>query len=240
METRGMTQLGLGMYTLAEAARLIHSDRRSIKRWLYGYGYLSGQGEERVRRNVMPLWTPQYQGEDFDEPVIGFRDLLELRVVREFVRRGVPLLVVRRCLNAAAEMFGVDYPLTAQRFVTDGQTIYQEALRATEDEPEMLDLKTRQYAFREIIKDSLYAGIEYDGGVARRWYPEPRNRAVVVDPAVQFGHPVLEEAGIPTASLYASYLAEDKDKGAVARLFEIAPRQVDVAVRFEEHLRLAA
>ena len=32
-----MTQLGLGMYTLADAARLIHGDRRAIKRSLYGY-----------------------------------------------------------------------------------------------------------------------------------------------------------------------------------------------------------
>ncbi len=129
-----------------------------------------------------------------------------------------------------------------RRFVTDGATIYQEALRAgaADDEPEMLDLRTRQYAFREIIKDSLYTGIEYDGGFARRWYPEPRSRAVVIDPVVQFGHPVVEESGIPTASLYASYLAEEKNKAVVARLFEITPKQVESAVRFEEKLLQAA
>jgi hypothetical protein len=142
------------MYTLADAARLIHGDRRAIKRWLYGYDYASRKGEDRVRRHADPLWAPQYQADDFHENVIGFQDLLELRVVREFVRRGVPLLVVRRCLEAAAEMFGADYPFTTRRFVTDGETIYQEALRAgaADDEAEVLDLRTRQYAFREIIK----------------------------------------------------------------------------------------
>jgi uncharacterized protein (DUF433 family) len=237
-----MTQLGLGMYTLADAARLIRADRRAIKRWLYGYDYASRKGEDRVRRHADPLWSPQYRADDFHENVIGFQDLLELRVVREFVRRGVPLLVVRRCLEAAAEMFGADYPFTTRRFVTDGETIYQEALRAdvADDEAEVLDLRTRQYAFREIIKDSLYAGIEYDDGFARRWYPEPRSRAVVIDPVIQFGHPVVEESGIPTASLYASYLAEDKNKAVVARLFEITPKQVESAVRFEEKLLQAA
>lgn len=237
-----MTQLGLGMYTLADAARLIHGDRRAIKRWLYGYNYSNRKGEDRVHHHADPLWAPQYQVDDFHEKVIGFQDLLEIRVVHEFVRRGVPLLVVRRCLQAAAEMFGADYPLTTRRFVTDGATIYQEALRAgaADDEAEVLDLRTRQYAFREIIKDSLYTGIEYDGSFARRWYPEPRSRAVVVDPVIQFGQPVVEESGIPTASLYASYLAEDRNKTIVARLFEITPKQVESAVRFEEKLLHAA
>lgn len=233
-------QLGLGMYTLADAARLIHGDTRSIQRWLYGYSYRGRKGEASVRRHSNPLWSPQYQSEDFSEKVIGFQDLLELRIVREFVRCGVPLLVVRQCLESAAEMFGADYPFTTRRFVTDGGTIYQEALRAGADEPEVLNLRTRQYAFREIIKDSLYTGIEYVDGFARRWYPEPRNRAVVIDPLVQFGHPIVAESGVPTASLYASYLAEDRNKALVARLFEIAPRQVDAAVRFEEKLRQAA
>lgn len=237
-----MTQLGLGMYTLADAARLIHGDRRAIKRWLYGYDYSSRKGEDRVCRHSDPLWTPQYQADEFHEKVIGFQDLLEIRVVREFVLRGVPLLVVRRCLSAAAAMFDAEYPFTTRRFVTDGETIYQEALRAgsADEEAEVLDLRTRQYAFREIIKDSLYTGIEYDGGFAKRWYPEPRSRAVVVDPTLQFGQPVVEESGIPTASLYASYLAEGKSKAVVARLFEIPPKQVESAVRFEEKLLQAA
>jgi len=237
-----MTQLGLGMYTLVDAARLIHGDRRAIKRWLYGYDYTGHKGERRVRRHAGPLWTPQYQADDFHENVIGFQDLLELRVVREFVRRGVPLLVVRRCLEAATEMFGADYPFTTRRFVTDGETIYQEALRAGADaeDAEVLDLRTRQYAFREIIKDSLYSGIEYDDGFARRWYPEPRSRAVVIDPVVQFGQPMVVESGIPTASLYASFLAEQRNKAMVAKLFEISPKQVESAVRFEEKLRQAA
>jgi uncharacterized protein (DUF433 family) len=111
---------------------------------------------------------------------------------------------------------------------------------AADDEAEVLDLRTRQYAFREIIKNSLYAGIEYEGGFARRWYPEPRSRAVVINPVLQFGQPVIEESGVPTASLYASYLAEDRNKAVVARLFEITPKQVEAAVRFEEKLLQAA
>jgi uncharacterized protein (DUF433 family) len=235
-----MDQLGIGMYTLADAARLIGTERRVISRWLYGYNYVSHKDGKAIRRHSNPLWAPQYDANDLGEKVIGFHDLLELRVVREFIRRGVPLLVIRHCLDTARELFGAEYPLTTRRFVTDGETIFHEAIRLGAEEQEMLNLRTRQYAFREIIKDSLYAGIEYDDGAARRWYPEHRSRAVVVDPAVQFGHPVIEDSGIPTASIYATYLAEDRNRAVVARLFEIGPKQVNVAVRFEEKLRQAA
>lgn len=236
-----MTDLGKGVYTLPDAARLVRADAATIRRWLYGYQYRKTGSERRYTSG--PLWVPQYSGADFDERVIGFRDLMELRIVREFVARGVPLLVVRYCLEAAREMFGGDYPLTRQRFLTDGETVFHEALdvaSATDDGPALLDLRRRQHVFRTIVKDSLYAGIEYDGEVARRWYPEGKRYPVVVDPEVQFGHPVIEQCGVPTAALYAAWLAEGKKRATVARLYEVDARQVDAAVRFEDKLRKAA
>lgn len=232
-----MSPAGIGVYTLATAARLIHADRAAIKRWLFGYDYSRRDGEVRSRHHSDPLWTPQHSAEALGDKVIGFRDLLELRIVREFVEHGVSLLVVRRCLEFARTEFGIaDYPLTSQRFCTDGRTIFREVLKEGQ-EPEILDLRSRQYVIRDIIKPSLYAGIEYDGEMARRWYPEGRDRrSVVVDPDVQFGKPVLEESGVPTEVLYAAYLAEGLDKAVVARIYEVPPRQVEAAVRFEERL----
>lgn len=174
--------------------------------------------------------------------MIGFRNLMEARIVREFVARGVPLIVVRCCLKEARRMFGCEYPLTHQRFLTDGETIFHEVLQAEDlgNEPALVDLRRRQHVFRTIIKDSLYAGIEYDGEVARRWYPDGRSSPVVVDPDVQFGQPIIEQAGVPTAALYAAWLAEGKKRATVAKLYEVDPRHVDAAVRYEEKLRKAA
>jgi uncharacterized protein (DUF433 family) len=232
-----MSQAGIGVYTLAAAARLIHADRGAVKRWLFGYDYTRQHTEGRRQYHADALWTPQHGDAALGEKVIGFRDLLELRIVKAFVQHGVSLLVVRRCLEFARTEFGLtDYPLTSQRFCTDGRTIFREVLRDGQ-EPEILDLRSRQYVIREIIKPSLYSGIEYDGELARRWYPEGRDRkTIVVNPAMQFGKPILEESGVPTEVLYAAYLAEGQDKAAVARIYEILPRQVEAAVRFEERL----
>lgn len=238
-----MSDLGKGVYTLPDAARLVRADVTKIRRWLYGYDYGKGSGEDRRRYHSTPLWEPQYRMDELGERIIGFRDLMELRIVREFVARGVPLIVVRYCLAAARELFGGDYPLTRQRFLTDGETVFHEALdvvSSTEDGPALLDLRKRQHVFRTIVKDSLYAGIEYDGALARRWYPEGKRHAVVVDPEVQFGHPAIEQSGVPTAALYASWLAEGKKRATVAKLYEVDARHVDAAVKFEEKLRQPA
>jgi uncharacterized protein (DUF433 family) len=64
----------------------------------------------------------------------------------------------------------------------------------------------------------------------------PRKKAIVLDPALQFGTPVLSEAGIPTDTIYASYLAEGRDSKAVARIFDIPSKMVDLAVQFEQQL----
>ncbi len=232
----------LGIYTLAEAAHLVRVPTRSINQWLYGYDYARKSADKTIKKHVQPIWTPQYEAEQWGEKVIGFRDLLELRVVREFIQHGVTLAVIRRCFENAKSTFKDSYPLTALRFATDGKTIFADAVRSEAVE-EMMDLHKKQYVFRQIIKPSLYEGIEYDEKNAKRWYPEGKKRDIVIDPDRQFGKPIIADSGIPTAALFASYKAEGADKAAaamVARIFEIPTKSVSAAIRFEEHLLQAA
>jgi uncharacterized protein (DUF433 family) len=227
-----MELIGTGIYSLGQAARLIGAERRAIRRWMLGYEYRY-QGE---KRHSPPLWRTQFRDADLPEPAIGFEDLLELRLVDAFARHGVALQTIRATADAARRLFATEYPLSSKRFLTDEKRVFLEALEQS-GEPRLLDIPRRQFVFREIVRPTLYAGIEYEDERARRWYPMGSDRKVIVlDPAVQFGTPIVEEAGVPTDTLYAAYLAEGRDRGAVARIFDIAPRLVDAAVRYEEKL----
>lgn len=222
--------VGTGIYTLAQAARLARADRRAVRRWMLGYGRKDGD----VRRFSPPLWRAQLADADLNEPSIGFQDLLELRLVNAFVQHGVSLTVIRATVDSAREEFGTAYPLTAKRFRTDGKKIFLEAVARTGEE-KMIDMAKRQFVFSDVIKPSLYAGIEYDDGSARRWYPMGTDqKTVVLDPAKQFGTPIIKGAGIPTDTLYAAYLAEKRDSRMVGRIFDVSPRVVEAAVRFEQ------
>lgn len=231
---------GTGIYTLPEAARLINVPARKIHRWLYGYKFPIGSGEERSQAFSKPLWAPQLSQDEYQAEVIGFNDLLEVRFVSAFVAHGVPLLIVRRCLETARQLFKVDYPMSSGSFKTDGKTIFADVIEQSVKEGALVDLKTRQLAFKSIIHPSLYAGIEYDGKRASKWYPQGKGQHVVLDPSRQFGSPIVDDAGIATNVLFASFLAEGATTQAVvqtSRVYDVPQRLVKAAIRFEQGLK---
>lgn len=227
-----MELLGTGIYPLRQAARLVGVETRAVRRWLLGYG--RKHRGSRVRSE--PLWRTQLEGQELPGEVIGFRDLLELRMVAAFVKHGVDLKVIRATVDAASSSLGSDYPLSNKRFMTDGRRIFLHAMEQTTGNSQLIDLAGRQFVFSEVIKPSLYAGIEYEDGGARRWFPLGSRKTVVLDPGLQFGTPVLVDVAIPTDTIHASFIAEQRDKAMVARIFSITPRMVMAAVEFEEKL----
>lgn len=237
---------GTGIYSIPEASRLIAVPSRDIRRWLFGYHYRKTPGVAESRVDIGPLWTTQLLGEDFEDDVIGFQDLLELRFIREFMRNGVSLRVVRRCLETARDLYGVSHPMSLPKFMTDGRTIYAEAVSEEHLATSMVDLKSKQTVFKDIIRPSLYTGIIYDGDRATKWYPQRfgrRTPPIVIDPQRQFGSPIVEDTGTPTSVVYASYLAEGEDHRAqvvTARVYDMPTKHVEAAVRFEENLQRTA
>lgn len=218
-----MDLTGIGLYTIGEAARFTKAEPREIRRWLHGYTF---KGRDKEEHYSPPLWRTQV-----DHPAgIGFRDLLELKLVKEFVSRGVHLSVIRGSLERARQWFQHDYPLTTQRFLTDGKRVFLEAL---EGERETLtDMAAQQRVITEVIRPALFAGIEFSAdGAARRWFPA-RGKAVVLDPQVGFGAPTLTDYGIRTDTIAAALEAEGS-AARVAQLFNIPRAAVNAAASFE-------
>lgn len=181
-----------------------------------------------------PLWRSQLAGTLDD--AIGFRDLLELRFVREFRKAGVSLQAIRRAAECARELLGADHPFTCQRFQTDGRSIFVTIHEATGDET-LVDIVARQQVFDRIIRPSLYSGIEFGETGADRWFPS-QSKAVVMDPNRSFGQPIVVATGTPTAALYEAVEAEGGDDRMVANIFEVSLEDVRAAVAFEKRIRL--
>jgi hypothetical protein len=205
-----MELTGIGLYTLQEVERLTGAQAREVSRWLFGYKSKVGVSA--------PLWKSQLA--DLDEKVIGFRDLMELRIVKAFRNHDVPLQVIRAAIEGAKAMFGTEYPFTAHRFLTDGKSIFSEALQEHGD-AEMTDLAKRQLVFEHIVRPALYTGIEFAGdGRATRWFPFKHSKVIVLDPEIAFGKPVLTDYGVRTEVVAETFKVE-KDKKTVASLFDI-------------------
>ena len=226
-----MQLTGLGLYTFSEAARLTGITHQELRRWLRGYDGARGDDPRYA-----PLWESELAQADID--ALSFHDLLEVRFVKEFRKLGLSLQTIRAAAKTARELLDSPYPFTCKEFRTDGETIFGGAIDASED-AELLDLRRRQYVFKRIVHPSLYAGIEFGADKrASRWYPIERSKAVVLDPTLAFGKPVVTSAAVRTDVLHDAWLAEGKDKRRVARLYEVPLSAVEAAVRYE--LKLAA
>jgi uncharacterized protein (DUF433 family) len=233
--------LGIGSYSVTEAGRLLRMPTATISRWLRGYSYRQ-DGETRA---MAPLWHPQHPIADDGHLELGFRDLIELRIVYAFIGHGLGLRLIRSCLELARESVGDARPFSTRRFRTDGKTIFlhsiQQAAEPTSATPagreELLDLKRQQYVIGPIIESS-FRDLDLEDDIVSRWRPLAGKASIIIDPQRAFGQPIAAECGVPTIVLVDAMTAEGSAK-RVASLYGAAPREIRDAMRFESQLSAA-
>jgi uncharacterized protein (DUF433 family) len=223
--------IGIGAYTVPEAARLLKIPSVNIRRWIGGYNFQHHDGTRRMP----PLWKSQLPiiGEHLE---LGFRDLIELMFVGEFLKAGLTIQVIRHCLEEAKKVISDHHPFSTRRFKTDGRTIFVEGIRES-GEIQLLDLKKRQYTFKDVIEQS-FKDLDIEDNAVTSWRPFRGRKSIVIDPQRSFGQPIAADFGVPTAVLAQAVLSEGSI-GSVARLYEVPTRVVKDAVAFEHALMAA-
>jgi len=87
--------VGLGLYTRADAVRLLRMTPSRVSRWVMGYSYTPSyapKAERRAQPPVVRARIPRIDG----SILISFLDLMELRVVKALIDRGLSLQHVRQ------------------------------------------------------------------------------------------------------------------------------------------------
>jgi uncharacterized protein (DUF433 family) len=215
--------LGNGVYSFNEAARLTGLRTQRIREWFHGRASKSGK---------KPFIQGDYGSVDGDF-AISFLDLIDVYVAGQLRERAVPLQTLRRVFKKMSEDLKTTHPFSHKELQTDGEDVF---IRSIDDEgkEELVEVLTRQKVFVEIIEPFLKR-IDYDSDalLARRWHI---SNEVVVDPAICFGKPILEDVSIPTVVLFDAYRANNNDAALVGRWYKVRPEQVKAAVRFEERM----
>ena len=223
--------IGVGIYSIAEASRLTSVPPRTIRRWAAGYAFkISG-----MIRQSPPLWTTELPKID-GYVSLGFRDLIEVRVVQALLDKNISWQRIRRIGAGVAKLLKTDHPFSSVKFKTDGYRVYLDLPKA-KGHAGLIEPENFQWALREVIMPFL-SDIDYgENGEPSRWWPMgKKDKAVVIDPSRAFGRPIVNSAGIPTAVLAAAFKAEDQDAARVARWYAVTRAAVMKAVIFERRL----
>ncbi|MDF3352116.1 hypothetical protein HKX17_18390 [Sulfitobacter sp. KE34] len=222
--------VGVGLYTINEAAKLLRSSPRTIRRWVEGYDYR--RNGEKI--HSASLWQPDISLEGSVE--LSFRDLIELRFIIAFTELGLSIQTIRSCLDAARECIESDRPFSSGRFRTDGRRIFLQGADHLND-PVLIDLKRRQYVFNGVI-ERTFKDLDLEDDLVTRWRPYRGKESIVIDPTRSFGQPISSDFGVPTIVLAEAVQAE----GSVARvaaLYEVDRTVVADAVRYHGELAAA-
>ena len=229
-----MTQVefDIGVYNTAEAAKMVGMSQQTLRRWLRGYNHAK-KGEEV--RHEKPLWQPQYALDEQDGVLLGFRDLIEARIVNALRAKRIGLPTIRICIDRARKIVGQEHPFSTSQFKTDGKTIFLEITRGL-DEPQLIDLKHSQGVFNRVVAPSL-ADLDFGPCGAERWWLLHGKKTIVADPERAFGQPIIAEAGITTARIAQAVEAEGS-VARVAHIYEIKRHLIRDALTYESRLYL--
>lgn len=199
----------------------------TLRRWLLGY-------EHQATREA-PLWQPQYDPADDEGVLLGFRDLVEARIVNALRAKKIGLQTIRTCLDRAKVIVGQDHPFSTRQFKTDGKTIFLEITRGL-DEPQLVDLKRSQGVFSRVVAPTL-DDLDFGKDGAERWWLLHGRRTIVADPERSFGQPIIADHGMTTARVAQAVEAEGSVE-KVAKIYEIKPRLIREALTYESQLGL--
>ena len=222
----------LPAYAVPEAAHYLQIPASTVRSWVVGRPYLT-QGGRRFFKPLIDL--PQR-----DRPILSFVNLVEVHVLDAIRRKhGVRLTKVRKALDYLSSKFPSTHPLADHWFETDGLDLFVEKYG------QLINISREgQLEVRNLIHAHLKR-IERDpNGVPIRLYPFTRKRepdepkAVVIDPRVSFGRPVLAGTGIATALIAERFKAgEPIDK--LAEDYARPPSEIEEAIRCELPLEAA-
>ena len=221
----------LPSYSIGETAHYLLVPQATVRSWAIGRPY------------------PTKLGKRYFAPVIGlprkskslsFINLIEVHVL-DAIRRehAVPLDKVRSAVNYLRKEFGSEHPLAEEVFATDGLDLFIQKCG------QLINVsRSGQLGMKSLLEAHLRR-IDRDAkGIAVRLYPFTRKRAdeepkaVVIDPYISFGRPVLAGTGIPTSAIAERYKAGE----SIGQLSEDYGRkflEIEEAIRCELALEAA-
>lgn len=221
-----MSQLvSSGIYSTAEAARLIGADPAAVRRW--GFGYRRDREYEAVVSTELSKREGHY--------AVTFVELVELISVREMLDLGLTWPKVRKGLETFRRLLEVEHPFAMKRWFADPAGLFVR-LEREQGKDLLIELVGHgQVSMFEPLRQYLNVLEFGPQGLPERWYPAGPEAGIVVDPRVAFGQPVVQGTSTRTAVLYRMHQGGE-DIPTIAWAYELDSAEVEAAIQFEASL----
>ena len=217
-------------YPASEAARILNLSVNTVRSWCFGQNYRSSAGETK---RFQPVIKPS----NTKDKLLSFANLCELHVLSAIRRHHrIPLPKVRESMSYLRAELSSSRPLLDRQFLTNGIDLF------VEQALQLLNVSQQgQKAMRGDFETAL-ARIERDSkGAPIRLFPFSRTsgedkhqpKAIVVDPRLAFGRPVLSSVAVRTDVIVGRFRAGDS-MAEMAKDYGVDEKEIEEALRFEQ------
>lgn len=184
-------ELGSGIYTFPEAARILRSMGNDVSTRQLRYWITKGLADP------IPV-------ADEDFAVLSFDDLVSLEIVRRFKSVGASLQQVRRFSAKLHDEFPtLDHPFAYRIFFTDGAALWAQIGTGPADVIELVGRRRGQYAWRDAIL-TFAKSIRWSEETPAHASGWKLNQWVEIDPHIQFGAPVVRGTRVTARTIGAN------------------------------------
>lgn len=213
-------------YSVSEAARHLRLSPGTLRAWVAGRHYPTAAGERRSGGLIHPAQTRP--------PMLSFWNLVEAHVLRALrTDHGVSIPALRKALAYAEKRLGIERLLLSHDLHTDAGRLFLERYG------ELVDLSNSgQLAMKRMLEAHLRR-VEWDPSqLPARLYPfsagneHDGDRAIVIDPRVAFGRPVVVRAGVSTQAI-VQRLDAGESVAEIADDYDLTQADVEQAVLYE-------
>jgi len=221
MVAKSKNILGLGLYSLREAAFYARIPPQTLGRWLFG----NKSGEAVLRAQL-----------DSDEKLVTFLDFVQAMAIRAVrIDSRVPLAKIRQAVNLARNTYHVQHPFAYrhQTYLVGGEIV----IKLRDDEYVEVSGKHARNRVIPKVVETYMKDIAYDAtGLAKTYTAFERNDLTVnMDPRVRFGEPLLPSCGYTAQALWEAARVEGGIEPA-ARAYGVTTEEIELACRYFDHL----
>jgi uncharacterized protein (DUF433 family) len=167
--------------------------------------------------------------------IISFLDLAELLFINTFMEYGISIQKIRRAALFASNMLNDYHPFAIKKIYTDGKSIFAR-MAEIENDASLIDLINKQFQFDKIVEPLLFDSIDFNKyDRAERWWPNGKEKNIVLDPARNFGQPILNKYNTRTEVIFELY-KNDHSIEEIVEWYEIDKDSIIEAIEFEQGL----
>jgi uncharacterized protein (DUF433 family) len=225
-------QLGIGVYTPAEAAFYARIRTGMLTRWIHG----DGRGDAVVRAQL-------YRD---TEKTITFNDFVQALAIRAIRTqyRDVSLQKIRMAVDSVRTKHNVEYPLAVRHkiyVITEGSNRGEIVIDFNEKMVQVSGKNKDQTLIgpiAELYMDRVTFGAD---GSPTQYTPMSNEiaGAIILNPHIRFGEPIVEQCGYSAQTLWEASIAEGGLEAA-AKAYGVDKSHVALACEYYDYLSTSA